>query len=124
MKFNTTSKRHWLIAYVCCVVLWVALDAALQCWGFFMFENFLRLPLITAVEYLGSLHQWCLVLDFPFWSVGTLMLAGYAALGFLPLVFVPLLRRKWPLLLTGAFILAHPAMWVLVLANWLSGSHP
>ena len=112
----------WLIAYICCVMSWVACDAALQYRGFFMFENFMRLPLETAFDLMGLYLAQC-VTHFAPWSIGTLILVGYAALGFLPLVLVPLIGRKWPLWITAVFVLAHPAMWVFVLVCWNS-AHP
>ena len=112
----------WLIAYICCVMSWVACDAALQYRGFFMFENFMRLPLEEAFSLTGSFPPQCLR-HFPLWSSGTLILVCYAAFGFLPLIFVPLVKRRWPLWITAVFVLAHPAMWVFVLVSW-NKAHP
>lgn len=116
--------RKWLIAFLICIVFWVACDAALQYWGFFLFENFMRLPLLTAASYSAPLDWWFAIAHFSFWSIGTLILAAYAALGFFPLILVPVVKRRWPLWLTGAFVLAHPGLWFIAIVHWASGAHP
>ena len=116
--------RNWMVAYLCCVAAWVASDAALQWWDSFLFQNFMRLPLLTALEYLAPIAWWGAVAHFPFWSVGTLVLCAYAAVGFLPVALVPLLKRRWLVWLSAAFVFAHLALWVLALVLWVSGPHP
>lgn len=110
----------WVVAFVSCVAFWVACDFALQHSASFAFGNFMRLPLQTAVDLAGYYH-WCqIAYTTPFWWIGALIVAAYAALGFLPLILVPLVKRRWPLWLTVSFLMAHPAVWLLALA---SGHH-
>ncbi|MDD4890144.1 MAG: hypothetical protein PHU85_09455 [Phycisphaerae bacterium] len=104
-----------MIAYVLCVVGWVAADFGLQHSDSFFFVNFMRLPLETAIDLAGS-YYWCHISHSPFWSIGTLIITAYAALGFLPLILAPWAKRNWPLWLTGAFMIAHPVVWCGILA--------
>ena len=119
-----------MIAYVCCVALWIVFDAVIERGGGFMFEHLMRLPLVMAFGLLDSDVLWLLIAHYPswsvppMWSIGTVIFVAYTAVGFLPLILVPLLKRKWPLWLTGAFVLAHPGLWFLSIIFWLSGHHP
>ena len=111
----------WVAAYVSCVVFWIACDLALLRSDSYVFSSFMRLPLVTAFDLAGC-YSWCAyMLHSPFLSIGTLVATAYAALGFLPLILAPLFKRWWLLCLTGAFLLAHPGLWLLI---FMIGPHP
>jgi hypothetical protein len=99
----------WFVAYICCVTAWTVCDAALQYSSCSIFQDPMRLPLLEACKLMDSFPQ-CLR-DVGLFSTGTIIIAGYAAVGFLPLPLVPLVKRRWPLWITGAFVVAHLAMW-------------
>lgn len=102
------------IAYFSCIAFWVVCDFALQHSGSFFFGNFMRLPLDTALDLIGPCYS-CEISHTPFWSIGTLIVTAYATLGFLPLLLAPFVKRNWPLWLTGAFIIAHPGIWLFII---------
>ena len=104
--------RKWVIAYALCVAFWVASDCALQYSDSFLFSRFMHIPLRTVIGLAGGDGHWfCLSHT----SFAMVFITGNAALGFLPLVLAPYVKRDWPLWFTVAFVLAHPGLLMLIL---------
>jgi uncharacterized membrane protein len=102
----------YLSAYFFCVAVWVVADWVMDQSESMLLGDFFRLPPKIGLALAGC-HSWCEQMDDrPFWSLGTILVTGYAALVFSPLAVATASKRASVPWFAAVFVLIHFVLWV------------